>query len=59
MIGEAAGKPLVATSVGGLPQLVRAGETGLLVEEKDSEALAGALVTLAGMILVNRRKELA
>jgi phosphatidyl-myo-inositol dimannoside synthase len=44
----AAGKPLVATSVGGLPQLVHAGETGLLVEEKDSEALAGALVTLAG-----------
>jgi glycosyltransferase involved in cell wall biosynthesis len=44
----ATGKPLVATSVGGLPQLVRAGETGLLVDEKDTEALAHALVTLAG-----------
>jgi glycosyltransferase involved in cell wall biosynthesis len=44
----ATGKPLVATSVGGLPQLVRSGETGLLVDEKDSEALARALVTLAG-----------
>jgi glycosyltransferase involved in cell wall biosynthesis len=43
----AAGKPLVATRVGGLPELVRHGETGLLVDEKDSDALADAIVTLA------------
>ena len=43
----AAGKPLVATRVGGLPELVRPGETGLLVDEKDADELADAIVTLA------------
>ena len=43
----AAGKPLVATRVGGLPQLVRDRENGLLVEEKDSGALADAILELA------------
>ena len=43
----AAGKPLVASRVGGLPEIVRPGETGLLVAERDSEALARAIETLA------------
>jgi len=43
----AAGKPLVATRVGGLPQVVRHGENGLLVEERDHGALADAILTLA------------
>ncbi|HUG64146.1 MAG TPA: glycosyltransferase [Gaiellaceae bacterium] len=43
----AAGRPLVASRVGGLPDLVRAGETGVLVEEKDSVGLAAAIVELA------------
>jgi glycosyltransferase involved in cell wall biosynthesis len=43
----AAGKPLIATRVGGLPQLVRDGENGLLVEEKDPAGLAAAIVSLA------------
>jgi glycosyltransferase involved in cell wall biosynthesis len=37
------GKPVVATAVGGTPELVVHGETGLLVPPGDVEALAGAL----------------
>ncbi len=43
----AAGKPIVASSVGGLPDLVQPGENGLLVEEKNTGELARAIVTLA------------
>jgi glycosyltransferase involved in cell wall biosynthesis len=43
----ATAKPLVVTRVGGLPDLVRAGENGLVVDERDPRALAGAIVTLA------------
>lgn len=39
----AAGTPLVATAVGGMPELVENHETGLLVPPRDPEALAGAL----------------
>jgi glycosyltransferase involved in cell wall biosynthesis len=43
----AAGKPVVGSRVGGIPELVRDGENGLLVTEKDASALAAAFVTLA------------
>lgn len=43
----AAGLPVVATDVGGLPQQVREGQEGLLVPPSDHEALAEALVTVA------------
>jgi glycosyltransferase involved in cell wall biosynthesis len=43
----AAGRPLVATRVGPLPELVREGETGLLVPPNDADALAEALLHLA------------
>ena len=43
----AAGKPLVATRVGGLPQVIRDGENGFLVEERNDEALAEAILALA------------
>ena len=43
----AAAKPLVVTRVGGLPDLVRTGENGLVVEERDPDALAAAIVSLA------------
>lgn len=39
----ASGLPVVATSVGGLPELVREGETGFLVSPRSSRVLAEAL----------------
>ena len=43
----AAGKPVVGSRVGGIPELICDGENGLLVPEKDAAALADALVILA------------
>jgi len=40
----ALGTPVVATEVGGLPEVVRHGETGLLVPPANPEALAGSIV---------------
>jgi len=42
----AAGRPVVATRVGGNPELVRDRETGLLVAPEDEGALAAALETV-------------
>jgi glycosyltransferase involved in cell wall biosynthesis len=42
----AAGRPVVSTAVGGVPDLVEEGVTGLLVPAGDSAALAAALVKL-------------
>ncbi|MEW6267887.1 MAG: glycosyltransferase family 4 protein, partial [Thermodesulfobacteriota bacterium] len=39
----AAGRPVVASAVGGLPELIRDGEQGLLVPARDRAALAAAL----------------
>jgi glycosyltransferase involved in cell wall biosynthesis len=44
---SAVGLPVVATRVGGVPEIVVDGETGLLVPPKDPEALASALALLA------------
>ena len=41
-------RPVVATRVGGLPEVVVHGQTGLLVEPENSEALAEAIVYLLG-----------
>jgi glycosyltransferase involved in cell wall biosynthesis len=44
----AAARPIVATSVGGIPDVLEDGVTGLLVPPRDVAALAGALVSLLG-----------
>jgi glycosyltransferase involved in cell wall biosynthesis len=44
----AAGRAVVATRVAGIPDVVRDGENGLLVPERDPEALAKALARLRG-----------
>ena len=44
----AAGRPVVATRVGGIPEVVQHGQTGLLVPPKDPVALANALARLLG-----------
>ena len=42
----AAGKPVVASNVGGIPDLVVHGQTGFLVPPADEDALAGAIAHL-------------
>lgn len=42
----AAGKPVVATRVGSLPEVIVEGETGFLVEPGDAKALAERIVSL-------------
>ena len=44
----AVGTPVVATSVGGVPEIVRDGENGLLVPPGDPAALAAALRRFLG-----------
>lgn len=46
MTAYALSKPVIATSVGGLPEVVKDHETGLLIPPKDSEALAKAIVEI-------------
>jgi len=40
------GKPVIASRVGGIPEIVKDGETGLLVPPDDGEELAKAIMTL-------------
>lgn len=44
--GMALGRPIVASAVGGIPEMLTDGETGLLVPPDDPVALADALLTL-------------
>jgi glycosyltransferase involved in cell wall biosynthesis len=47
MEAMAAGRPVIATAVGGVPEVVRPGETGVLVPPGDVAALAVAMARLA------------
>ena len=40
-------RPVVATTAGGIPEIVRNGQTGLLVPPRDAPALAAALLQMA------------
>ena len=42
------GLPVIATSVGGTPELVKNGETGILIKGGDTEALRSAILRLIG-----------
>jgi glycosyltransferase involved in cell wall biosynthesis len=42
----ACGKPIVATTAGGMPEVVKDGQTGILVAPRDHEAMADAIIRL-------------
>lgn len=46
MTSFALGRPVIASNVGGLGEMIEHGRTGLLVPPKDSKALADAIITL-------------
>lgn len=48
MEAMASGRPVVSCAVSGIPELVRDGETGILVQANDAPALARALESLVG-----------
>lgn len=43
MEGMAAGRPVIASNVGGIPELIEHGKTGLLVQPENTHALAEAI----------------
>jgi starch synthase len=49
------GKPVVATTVGGLPEQIEHGRTGLLVPPRDERALADAIVSILQDCELRRR----
>lgn len=39
-------KPVIATNVGGLPEMVRHQQYGMIIKEKDVDALADSIISL-------------
>ena len=52
-------KPVIATNVGGIPEVVIDGETGILVPPKDPEAFSSAIIKLYKNPELSRRMGLA
>ncbi|HSV08706.1 MAG TPA: glycosyltransferase family 4 protein [Candidatus Binatus sp.] len=46
--GMALARPIVASAVGGIPEMIADGESGILVPPRDADALAQALLALLG-----------
>jgi colanic acid/amylovoran biosynthesis glycosyltransferase len=55
MEAMASGLPVISTRHSGIPELVEHGESGLLAPERDVDALASALLTLAESPMLARR----
>jgi glycosyltransferase involved in cell wall biosynthesis len=55
----ASSKPIVATRVGGIPELVKDGGTGFLVERRDCDAIAGRLIRLLADAELRQRMGMA
>jgi glycosyltransferase involved in cell wall biosynthesis len=51
----ACGKPVVATTAGGIPEVVQDGATGFLVPPRDHHAMADALIKLLGDVQLRKR----
>jgi glycosyltransferase involved in cell wall biosynthesis len=41
----ASGRPVIATKIGDVPEIIRNGENGLMIEPNDSDALASSILT--------------
>lgn len=52
---SAVGLPVVATTVGGIPEIVRHNETGILVPPNDAKSLAGAIIKLASDVELRKK----
>jgi glycosyltransferase involved in cell wall biosynthesis len=48
-------RPIVATTAGGIPEVVKDGETGLLVPPRDAKALADAIIRAIGDAALRER----
>jgi glycosyltransferase involved in cell wall biosynthesis len=55
MEAMAAGKPVIATAVGGVPELVENGVSGILVPPRTPDALAEAMILLAREAVLRRK----
>ena len=54
-----AGCPVIATAVGGIPEVIRDGKEGMLVPSKDPKALAQAIGTMYASMPDRKRFSLA